>query len=52
MIQTDVLTRGKVVWFGDIGDISDAENDTSNRNRKKNDNDLLKYLHETVNKHP
>jgi hypothetical protein len=33
---------------GDIGDVSDGQNDTPNRNMKKNDNDLLKYLQESV----
>ena len=38
-------------WLlGDIGDISDGENDTPSINRKKNDNDLLKYLQEAVGK--
>ncbi len=31
------------VAFGDIGDVSDGQNDTLNRNRKK-DNYLLKYI--------
>jgi len=35
---------------GDIGDVSDGQNDTPNRNSKKMENDLLKYLQETVNK--
>jgi hypothetical protein len=33
---------------GDIGDDSDGQNDSPSRNRKKNDKDLLKYLHERV----
>jgi hypothetical protein len=35
MIQIDVLTRGKDWLLGDIGDVSDGQNDTSNKNRKK-----------------
>jgi len=34
--------RGEDLGVGDIGDVSDGQNDTPNRNRKKNDNDLLK----------
>ncbi|MGB7957150.1 MAG: hypothetical protein WCF23_24510 [Candidatus Nitrosopolaris sp.] len=43
--------KGFVGWLvGDLGDVSDGQNDTLKQKRKKYDNGLSKYLQETVNK--
>jgi hypothetical protein len=59
--SSDFFTWFFISWFwvaihmvcrlvGDVGDVSDSQNDTPKRTRKKIDKDLLKYLQETVNK--